>query len=154
MSLANVDWIAIKNEYISTNVSYKELSDKYPVSKTAIANRAKKEKWVELREENLNATYTKVVQETQDKIVSAEVDRVTKLLELTDDVQEKIAIALGQLNMYIDLSGKAQRCDMIDVSRLKKLVAALKDVKEIVRIDNQNDIDKLDAVLAKIEGNI
>lgn len=152
--MANVDWIAIKNEYITTDTSYKILADKYPVSKTAIGNRAKKENWVQLKREYLDETCTKVVQEIQDKNVDAEVDRVANMLKLTDKAQEQIGIAFGQLDKHMDMFGNVHECEIIDVNKLKKLVAALKDIKEIIKEDSDKDLDKLDNVLRQIEGKI
>lgn len=152
--MAKADWIKIKNEYISTDITYKDLAKKYHVSKTAIADKGKKENWVFLRQKYQDETCTKLEQETQRIIVAAEVDRISKMLELVDTAQEKVSEALGQLDAYIDMSGNVQRSEVIDVTRLRKLVAALKDIKDIVRIEDKDGLDKLDAVLGKIEGNI
>lgn len=150
-----IDWLAIKNEYITTDASYQTLADKYPVSKTAIANKAKKESWVQLKEEYLNATCTKVIQEIQEKNVEVEVDRVASLLNLTDKAQEQISIAFGQLNKHMDMFGGVHDTDMVDVSRLKKLVSALKDIKDILHEDKQTEnadvLAKLDKVIGEVD---
>lgn len=139
--MASVDWIKIKNEYVNSNISYKDLSEKYPVSKTAIANKGKAENWVKLKKNNLNKTCTKVVQKTAEKIIDAEVDRITKLLNLSDEVLKKIEIALGQLTKYVDMFGNVRECEVIDANKLRKIVASLKDAKEIMLVENNNDED-------------
>ena len=45
------DWQKIKTEYITTDTSYRELSQKYGVHYTNIAKRAKKEDWQQLRQQ-------------------------------------------------------------------------------------------------------
>ncbi len=128
--MANVDWIEIKNEYINSNISYKDLSEKYPVSKTAIANRGKAENWVELRKENLNETCTKVVQKTAEKIVEAQVNCVDKILNLGEEATEQIAIAMTQL---------ADEDGNIDTYKLRQVVQSLKDLKELVKDDRSGE---------------
>lgn len=64
----NIDWVAIKDEYITGDLSYQDLAHKYSISKTAIANKAKTENWVKLKEKYLNETCTKLVQKTAEKI--------------------------------------------------------------------------------------
>ena len=39
------DWIAIKNDYINTDISYRKLAGKYNVSFATLRARAKKEDW-------------------------------------------------------------------------------------------------------------
>ena len=150
----NIDWIAIKNEYISTNVSYRDLAEKYNISKNQISNKAQEEKWQELRKKQRDKIGTKLGQKTADKIVKAEVDRIENVLKTADKAQKAINIGLGQLNKYIDMFGNIHESEIIDVNKLKKLIAALKDIKDIVKEDNGNDMAKLDAILDKIEGNI
>ena len=150
-----IDWLAVKNEYITTNASYQTLADKYSVSKTAIANKAKNENWAQLKQQYLNETCTKVVQEIQEKNVESEVDRVANLLNLTDRAQVQINTAFGQLNKYMDMFGNVYDTDMVDVARLKKLVSAIKDIKDILHEYRQNDnadvIAKLDSVIGEVD---
>ena len=150
-----IDWLAIKNEYITGDASYQTLADKYLVSKTAIGNRAKSEKWVQLKKEYLDMICTKVVQEIQEKNIEAEVDRVTNLLNLTDKAQEQIGVAFEQLNRYMDMFGNVHDTDIIDVARLKKLVSALKDIKDILHEDRKNEnadvLAKLDEVIGGVD---
>lgn len=150
-----IDWLAVKNEYITTDASYQTLADKHSVSKTAIANKAKNENWVQLKQQYLNETCIKVVQEIQERNVESEVDRVANLLNLTDRAQEQIGIAFGQLNKHMDMFGNVHDTDMVDVSRLKKLVSAIKDIKDILHEDRQNNnadvIAKLDSVISEVD---
>lgn len=152
--MANVDWIKIKNEYINTNISQRKLAEKYKVSRSAIEKKAKKEDWAELKKEQRGKIEAKVGQKTADKIVDTEVDRLTELLKLTDEAQKLIRVGMSQLNKFMDMFGNIHESEIIDVVKLKKLVSAMKDLKDIVRVDTGNDMRKLDEVLGKIEGNI
>ena len=134
--MANADWIKIKNEYINTNISYRKLAEKYEVSKNQVANRAKYENWQELRKKQQDKIGTKLGQKTAEKIVEAEIGRVAKLLKIADTAQEKIETALEQLTMYVDVSGNVSSCDIIDVAKLKKLTSCIKELKEVLTVDN------------------
>ena len=137
--MANIDWIAIKNEYINTNISQRKLAEKYKISFNTLKDKANKEKWSSEKKEQHNKITTETQQKTAEIIVSAEIDRVKKMLTLTDKAQEQIEEALGQLNKHVDMFGNVSNCEVVDVNRLKKLVSALKDVKDIVREDKASD---------------
>ncbi len=152
--MANVDWVAIKNEYVNTNISQRKLAEKYEISFNTLKDRANRESWAKAKKEQHNRITTETQQKTAEIIVESETDRITKLLGLTDTAQEKISVCLTQLGTYIDMFGGVHQSEVLDVNRLKKLVSALKDIKEIIKVDTTDEIDKLDAVLKKIEGNI
>ena len=152
--MANVDWIKIKNEYINTNISQRKLAEKYKVSFNTLKDRANKERWADVKKEQHNKIISATQQKTADKIVDAEVDRLTGLLKLTDEAQEQIRVGMSQLNKFMDMFGNIHESEIIDVVKLKKLVSAMKDLKDIVKVDTGNDMRKLDEVLGKIEGNI
>ena len=128
-----MDWIKIKNEYINGNISYRKLAEKYGISTTAICNRAKAEKWVDLKKKQLNKTCTKVIQKTADKIV----DRNVRLLEISDKLTSKINKAVEELDMRLTEEGKVD-VDMVEVDRLNKLTKALKDIKDIQTAYTEN----------------
>lgn len=132
--MANVNWIKIKNEYINTQTSYRKLADKYNVSFPTLRDRAVKEKWFEKRKKQRNKIRTKTEQKITEKIVNAEVNRITALLELSDEAQKQIKTSLGQLGKYVDMFGNVSECDVIDANKLRKLVASLKDLKDIISL--------------------
>ena len=154
MARKKVDWIKIKNEYINSNISQRKLAEKHKISFNTLKAKASKEHWSAEKEEQYHKITAEVQQKTAEKVIEAEVDRIGNLLETADVVQEKIKEALGQLNKYVDMFGGVHESEILDVNRLKKLVAALKDVKDIIQVDDKEKLDKLDEVLSKIGGNI
>ena len=154
MANEKIDWIKIKNEYINTSISQRALSKKYNISYNTLKVRANKEKWSQEKKEQHIKITSKIHQKTADIIVDAEVDRLAELLKLTDEAQRQISLGMSQLNQYLDMFGNRHDSDIIDVTRLKKLVSAMKDIRDIIRVDTSNDMKKLDEVLDKIEGNI
>ena len=150
-----VDWLAIKTEYINGGISYRKLAEKYGVSFNTLKERAIAEEWTKLKAEQHHKTTTKTQQKTAEKIVAAEVDRVTNLLNLTDTAQEQIGIAFGQLCIFVDKYGDVHDTDVVDVGKLKTLVSSLKDIKDILRDDKQDKnadvMLKLDEVIGEVD---
>lgn len=149
--MPKIDWIKIKNEYINTNTSYRKLADKYGISVTAIAHKAKSENWVNAKDKQCNKTCTKVIQKTANKIAESEVNRLEKILGLGDKLSAKIDKAIGQLETVI-IDGEMVDTGMVDVRGLRSLVQSVKDLKDIASADGGADgIKKLDTVLNGID---
>lgn len=179
--MANIDWIKIKNEYISTNISYRKLAEKYNISKNQIANRATAEKWQELRKKQQDKIGTKLGQKTADKIVEEESDRISRMNKVADNLLKKIEEATEQLNNHLvknkrktkvieynnderpdkptkEIIDEFEEAEFIagDIDRtgLKMVVGALKDLSDIIKGDDGDDLQELDKVLKEIKGNI
>lgn len=69
-----VDWMEIKTEYITSDISLQELSRKYSVAQSTIRKRSANEHWVEQREEHRNNVGTLTAQKTAEKIAEAEAE--------------------------------------------------------------------------------
>ena len=136
------DWIHIKNEYINTDISYRKLADKYKVSFSTLEKTARKEHWKELRDKQSDKIEKELRQKTAEIIVEEKVDRITNLLKLTDTAQSKIETAFKQLTTYVDMFGNVTETDVIDVARLRKLLASLKDLKDILAVDSASSSDE------------
>lgn len=151
----NIDWIAIKNEYINTGISQRKLAEKYGVSYNTVKAKSSRDNWLKDRKNQYRKITAKVQQKTAEKIIGTEVDRVANLLNLTDMAQEQIGTAFGQLCKYVDMFGEVHETDVIDVARLKKLVSSLKDIKDILHDDKQDKnadvLAKLDAVIGEVD---
>lgn len=139
--LAKINWIKIKNEYINTQISYRKLADKYEVAFSTLEKMARREKWSKLRKEQCDKVATKVRQKTADKIAEKEANRITKLLKISDDALVQIELSLTQLTKYVDMFGNVSECDVVDANRLRKIVASIKDMKDIISVA-EVDADK------------
>lgn len=152
------DWLAIKNEYINTNTSYRKLAEKYEVSSDTLTRRAIREKWKELKEKQYSTVTAKVQQKTADVVIRREVNRIEKINTLTDTLLSKLEEATEQLNNHLVANktktrvieykdpaapGKPTKETIeeneekvfivgdIDRAGLKQLTAALKDLKDV-----------------------
>ena len=80
------DWQAIKTEYITTDTSYRKLAQKYDVHHAVIGQRAKAEKWVELRRQHIDKTQTKALNTISNK----QAERAAKLIGVSDLLLDKV----------------------------------------------------------------
>ena len=129
------DWNRIKTEYITTDTSYRELSQKYGVHYTNIAKRAKKEDWQQLRQQQTNTTQTKMIQAVERR----KVDRATKLLDVSDMLLQKVRERVEALDA-IEMGSQ----------EFRHLSATLKDLKEIQMIRSEADMAEQEARIANL----
>ena len=127
------DWQAIKTEYITTDTSYRKLSQKYGVNVTNIAKKASAEGWVEQRKQYANETQLK----TLEKISQQEANRAVKIHSVADKLLLKI-------EALVDRPGMVPK----DV---RSLVAAVKDLKEIQGVRSELDDKEQKARIANLQ---
>ena len=131
------DWAKIKTEYLTTNTSYRELSQKYGVHYTNIAKKAKKEGWQQQRQQHINTVQTKMQQAVERK----QVDRAARLQSVADKLLNKIEEAVDRYAMeeiFVDRQG------------LRQITGALKDITDIQMIRSEADLREQEARIAKL----
>ena len=133
------DWQKIKTEYITTDTSYRELSQKYGVHYTNIAKRAKKEDWQQQRQQQANTTQTKMIQAVERR----KVDRAAKLLDVSDLLLQKVRERVEALDA-IELGSQ----------ELRHLSATIKDIKEIQMIRSDADLREQEARIRNLEKQV
>ena len=62
-----INWLNIKNEYINSGGSYRALAKKYGVSLSSIQRRAQREKWLDLKRDNISKIDLETVEKTVEK---------------------------------------------------------------------------------------
>lgn len=127
------DWQAIKTEYITTETSYRKLSQKYGIGYQAICHRSKEEGWIAMREQHKNNTTTK----TLEIISQQEANRAVKIHSVADKLLQKI-------EALVDRPGMMPK----DV---RSLVAAVKDLKEIQGVKSNLDEQEQKARIANLQ---
>ena len=130
------DWQAIKTEYITTNTSYRKLAQKYGVSYVQIGNVGKDEKWVELRKQHLDNTFTKTVAAVE----NAQVNRAKKMQSVADKLLNKIDAIVDTMTP-----------SALNTKAIRALTAAVKDLKEIQSIKSELDEKEQKARIANLQ---
>lgn len=95
-----VDWLKIKSEYVNGNISLRKLAEKTDgITYSQIAKVAAAEKWSEARENQRIKIESKQNQEIAEVIVKQEVDRVKRLLSISDKMIGRIEQAVAELDL-------------------------------------------------------
>ena len=129
------DWNAIKTEYITTDTSYRKLSQKYGIHRNVIYNRSKNEGWLEQRERHRDKTVTKAINKVSDK----QADRTARLIHVSD-------LLLGRVEKLLE----DEEEPYISVQSMKYISGILKDVKDVQMIKSDIDIKEQEARIANL----
>ena len=90
--MADIDWQALRTEYISGSLSYNALAKKHGIQKSGLARRGKLEDWPRQRAEYLAEAAKRALAGEMDN----EVERLKKLMQAANAMQDVI------LNIYTD----------------------------------------------------
>lgn len=126
-----VDWAAIKTEYITTQISTRDIAKKYGVSHSQIARRSSREKWAQHRETLRNETETLWLQKTAEAVSDVQTDRSVQLME---GGQLSVELLIERLR-EMKLSGK------IKTYEVKAITEALKNVRDLYKTDERPSDD-------------
>lgn len=135
------DWVAIKRDYITKNISYPELADLYKVPLSTLNKRASKEEWVEARKE-----YGKIVERKYLNRMSNEQAReyvhiegaLKKILKSIEDSLEPMRNELYKYRVYVEDQGSSTiQLDQINTQHIEELLA---------------QIDKAEGMLSRLYG--
>lgn len=108
------DWEAIKTEYITGTMGYRELAKSHGVEYSVLAKRAAKEKWTDARKEFA----IKKTSKTIEKISKKEADRAAKIFGVAD-------------KLLLKIERMADSDKALNGKDIRALTAAVKDLKEI-----------------------
>lgn len=124
------DWDSIRNEYVTSSVSQRELARKYNVSQASINRRCRSEKWDESRD----SFRFKVNQKTVEAVSDLQADRITQLMAAS----QKAATLLGARLDQMAADGK------IKTYEIKAITEALKNVRDLYETDESKKDDTED----------
>lgn len=123
------DWVAIRTEYISTQISTRDLAKKHGVPYSTLRKRAEKEGWTQTRAEHERKTVAMVAQKTIDAVSDVQADRLAQLIT---GGQRSAELLLDRLNQMAT-SGK------IKTYEVKAITEALKNIRDLYKADGGSD---------------
>ena len=143
MPRSKYDWDNIRTEYITSDLSLKDISDKYGVSQRLVNTKSAEQGWVDQRK-NYNA---KVVEKAVNKVAAKRANQLAKELTIADNISNVLKKALEdaeQFNRYIiDTTTRVDGTEIrtseektfekVDMRALKDAAAALRLVEEMKR---------------------
>ena len=92
-----MDWLKLKTEYITTDISYRKLAEKYGINYSVLGARGRAEGWVEQRTQFQNKTHTKTVE----KIAEKKAKQAAKVGDLADKLLLKLEKAIDELDLMV-----------------------------------------------------
>lgn len=131
--MAEINWNAIRTDYITSNVSYRDLEAKYGVCYRQIAKKGKAEDWKSQRSQHNHDVVTKILDDDAAQKVSS--------IERLESVADKV---LDKVEAYIDACDPTE----IDTQSMKHISGVLKDIKDVMR--NRKDLQEQDARIANL----
>ena len=143
MPRSKYDWDKLRTEYITSDLSLKDISDKYGVSQRLVNTKSSEQGWVDQRKE-YNA---KVVEKAVNKVAAKRANQLAKELTIADNISNVLKKALEdaeQFNRYIiDTTTRVDGTEIrtseektfekVDMRALKDAAAALRLVEEMKR---------------------
>lgn len=130
-----IDWKTIETEYVTTDVSHRQLAEKHGICRSTISKKAMAEKWSEKR----NKHRAKMVSKTMDAIASQQASRLAKLISVSDILLDKIK----------DLSETSPEVLMMP-QNMKYISGVLKDIKDVQMIKSDADMREQEARIEKL----
>lgn len=128
---SSVDWVSIRTEYETTNISQRKLADKRNVSYPTLRDRAKREGWVKSKEKTRDKIVTRTLQKNVTKIATKEADRNARHIFLLDRILDKAETVLeNELTTYVDMFGNAHVGKVIDVAKLESMTRVLEKAQK------------------------
>ena len=143
MPRSKYDWDKLRTEYITSDLSLKDISDKYGVSQRLVNTKSAEQGWVDQRKK-YNA---KVVEKAVNKVAAKRANQLAKELAIADNISNVLKKALDdaeQFNRYIiDTTTRVDGTEIrtseektfetVDMRALKDAAAALRLVEEMKR---------------------
>lgn len=160
-----MEWNKIRKDYIAGKGSYRELAKKYGVHYRTLADRAKAEKWVELRNQSRAKTVTKTVEAVAE--ANSRVD--TRIYRIAGKLMDKLETAVDELDMDTVIvkqtiqDGKnkttterktlEQRQGPIDRDGMQQLAGILRELKTVMDVRSALDRQEQEARIAKLQAD-
>ena len=130
-----IDWKTIETEYVTTDISHRELCEKYGICRSTISKKASEDKWTEKRNKHRAKTVSKAVSAVGTK----QAERTAKLIGVSDLLLDKVKSLLEEAP---DL--------LMFPQNIKHISGVLKDLKDIQMIKSEADLREQEARIEKL----
>ena len=91
------DWVKIKTEYITTQISQRALAEKYGVTKSVLSKKAVGEGWAKQRQDYRDKSGAKAIQESQELVLASQFDFIRELCSQKNAAAEFCAKAIDRM---------------------------------------------------------
>ncbi len=139
--MSSYDWNKIRTEYITNNISYRKLCEKYDIPFTTLQCRARKEGWVKDKRKHSDKIVSKLV----DKAEKEKVDYKSTLYDLAYSVAEQL----------IDVTNKLTIEQLMCMGvKPRDITGAIKDLGDIFHVKSEADLREQEARIKKLQKEV
>jgi len=130
------DWPKMKKEYITSDVSIREISEKYGVSRSQVANHSREERWVEKRKQYQNKVVSKSLARQEEKDVDHMLQIKSAVAKMADSINEMMGDG-NQFRRHISkdkgiIVGE-RLMKKYDTQAIRDVTAAIKDLTAAIK---------------------
>ena len=137
-----IDWIKIRNEYETTNISLRRIAKKYNIKWGTLKQRALNQKWNSSKKEIQNKIYTNTTQKTIENISDKQSKALENHYKISEYLLYKVGNALKNENEFNTFVEKIRTG--INKEELKEVkLGSLNDKKLINVVNSFEKIQKL-----------
>lgn len=130
-----IDWKTIETEYVTTDISHRELAEKYGIGRSRLSQYASKEKWSEKRDKHKAKTVSKAV----NAIGTKQANMAAKLYGVGGLLLDKVQLLLED-NPEL----------LADTSAMKDVSVVLKNLKDLMSVKSEADMREQEARINKL----
>ena len=130
-----IDWKTIETEYVTTDISHRELCEKYGICRSTISKKASEDKWTEKRNKHRANTVSKAV----NAVGKSQAEQTAKLFKASGLLLDKVQSLLEE-NEEI----------LADTSSMKDVSIIIKNLKDILMVKSESDLREQEARIEKL----
>ena len=130
-----IDWKTIETEYVTTDISHRQLAEKYGIGRSRLSQYASKEKWSEKRDQHRVKTVSKAVNAIG-----------TKQAEMAAKLYGVGGLLLDRVNLLLEDNPEL----LADTSSMKDVSVVLKNLKDLMSVKSDADRREQEARIEKL----
>lgn len=133
-----IDWKTIETEYITTDISHRDLAAKHGVSRSTLGQRAKTDNWSDKRSQYRAKTVSKAV----NAVGTKQANMAAKLYGVGGLLLDKVKSLLED-NPEV----------LADTSAMKDVSVVLKNLKDLMSVKSEADMREQEARIEKLRAD-
>ncbi len=130
-----IDWKTIETEYVTTDISHRQLAEKYGIGRSRLSQYASKEKWKEKRDKHRANTVAKAVNAIG-----------TKQAEMAAKLYGVGGLLLDRVKLLLEDNPEL----LADTSSMKDVSVVLKNLKDLMSVKSDADMREQEARIEKL----
>ena len=130
-----IDWKTIETEYVTTDISHRQLAEKHGIGRSRLSQYASREKWSEKRDQHRAKTVSKAVNAIG-----------TKQAEMAAKLYGVGGLLLDRVKLLLEENPEL----LADTSSMKDVSVVLKNLKDLMSVKSEADMLEQEARIAKL----